>query len=211
MVASASSHKTGHLINGHGSTMYPRVPDAVLAPGNCSNMISAQKNGNSNMSQPSLQPYMQLMPSNSMAFQSQLQPCLFSQSSMANTSLNRVPDQSLLSAQSSTGNVFVYSTTPPQMPSPNAYVGRMSLRTVSPQPQMSMQAPSSFANTVPTEPPVSSLHSYAPNNQQNAFQQNQSNQFEDTSIPDIGLANPSSQQAENSILSALNIFDDLFW
>lgn len=223
MVASGSSHKAGHLINGHGSTIYPRVPNAVLEPGNCSNMISAQKNGNSNMSRPSLQPYMQLMPSQVqvqprlMPSQVQVQPCLFSQSSVATTSVNQVPDQPLLSAQSSTGNVFVYSTTPPQIPSQNAYVGRMSSRTISPQPQMSMQATNSFANTVPTQPRVSSQPSHASNIQQNVFyQQYQTDKFGDTSISDIGLdwltntTNPSSQhaQSQNSKLPALDIFDD---
>ncbi|KAK1355889.1 hypothetical protein POM88_049145 [Heracleum sosnowskyi] len=209
VVASASNYKTGHLINGHGSTIHTRVPNAVIAPGNCNNMISAQKNGNSSMSQPSLQPYMQLMPSNIMAFQSQLQPRLLSESTAATTSLNRVPTQPMLSAQSNTGNLFVYSTTSPQIPYQNAHVGVLSSRTVSPQPQLSLQATNSLAITAPTEPPLSSPPSHASNNQQNVFQQqNQTNKFGDTSISEIGLnwlantTNPSSQQtqAQNSQL-----------
>ncbi|KAL8092933.1 uncharacterized protein LOC141689429 [Apium graveolens] len=208
-VASASSHKAGQLLNGYGSTIYSRVPNA----GNCSNMISAQMNGNSNMSRP----YMHPMPSNFMDFHSQLQPRLFSQSRVATTSLNQVPDQPLLSAQPNTGNVFVYSATPPPTPFQNTYVGGMSSGTVSPQPQMSLHVTNSFANAVPTEPPVFSQPSHASNNQQNVFQQqNQTNKFGDVSSSDMGFdwyintTNSSSQQAQaqNFKPPALDTFDD---
>uniref|UniRef100_A0A161WYS6 Uncharacterized protein n=1 Tax=Daucus carota subsp. sativus TaxID=79200 RepID=A0A161WYS6_DAUCS len=214
-VASASNQRTGHLINGRGSTLYTRLPNAVLAPDNCNNVISAQANGNSSMCGPSLQQYMHQRP-NIMAFQSQLQSRLFSQSTVAT---NQVFTQPLFSDLSNRSTVFLYSTTQPQIPSQKENVGSMSSRPGLPQPQVSLQPdlPNSSANTVPSQPPVSYQTSHASNYQQNIIQQqNQINNFGDTGFSEIALnwltntTIPSSQQSQeqNSQLPASGSFDE---
>lgn len=216
-VALASIRRNGHL-NKEQGYKYMRNPAPVAAPGNSTTVISTENNTESDNRQPSPQ-YMRTIPLNSTASQPRLQPHLSSQPSVAIPSIYPVHTQPLLSSQLSAGNVLVDPTSQPQIPSQQAYVGGIFLKPNSSQPRVSSQPikTNSFGNRVFSTPPVYSQPNHASDGYLNVFQQqNQTSNFEHTSVPDLDLnwvANithdiSQQPQAENFQLQCLDFLEE---